>query len=86
MIEGDFTLLLEDHPQLFVYERSYEGQTWLVVANFTEEPCEIALADSAGSNADESVASKVIISSTGKESYDLRDLKLAPYEAFVVEK
>ncbi|PCF41262.1 alpha,alpha-phosphotrehalase [Staphylococcus delphini] len=26
-----------DHPQLFVYERRYQGETWLIIANMTSE-------------------------------------------------
>ncbi|MGS4002752.1 alpha,alpha-phosphotrehalase [Staphylococcus pseudintermedius] len=26
-----------DHPQLFVYERRYQGNTWLIIANMTSE-------------------------------------------------
>ncbi|HHU6751505.1 TPA: alpha,alpha-phosphotrehalase [Staphylococcus pseudintermedius] len=26
-----------DHPQLFVYERHYQGETWLIIANMTSE-------------------------------------------------
>ncbi len=32
--KGDFELLLEDHPDLFVYTRSFENTVLLVVANF----------------------------------------------------
>ncbi|UXR78496.1 MULTISPECIES: alpha,alpha-phosphotrehalase [unclassified Staphylococcus] len=30
-----------EHEQLFVYERNYEGQAWLVVANMTNEPAKL---------------------------------------------
>lgn len=33
-IEGDYELLLEEHPDLFVYTRSYKNTVLLVVANF----------------------------------------------------
>ena len=26
-----------EHPQLFIYRRNYDNQTWLVVANFSKE-------------------------------------------------
>lgn len=35
--EGDFTLLEEEHPKLFVYRRAAAGQTLLVVCNFSGE-------------------------------------------------
>lgn len=34
---GDIEPLYMEHPQLFMYRRNYDGQTWLVVANFSEE-------------------------------------------------
>lgn len=37
IVEGDFTLLLKDHPKLFAYERSSNGITLLVLCNFSED-------------------------------------------------
>ena len=34
---GDIEPLYMEHPQLFMYRRNYDGQTWLVVANFSKE-------------------------------------------------
>ena len=34
---GDFTLLEPEHPKLFVYRRSYQGNHLLVVCNFSDE-------------------------------------------------
>lgn len=36
-VEGDFTLLEEEHPRLFVYRRSWRGEELLVVCNFGGE-------------------------------------------------
>lgn len=36
-VEGDFTLLEEEHPRLFVYRRSWQGEELLVVCNFGGE-------------------------------------------------
>ncbi|GAA0361717.1 alpha-glucosidase [Alkalibacterium iburiense] len=77
--EGDFELVMGDHPQIFAYERSYEGQTWLVVANFSDTVCEVNFSEN-------KAASKVILSNTGKTDYDLSHVRLEPYETFVVEK
>ena len=35
LAEGDYRLLLPDHPALFAYERRWQGQTLTVVCNFT---------------------------------------------------
>ncbi|EST11207.1 glycoside hydrolase family 13 protein [Sporolactobacillus laevolacticus] len=40
LTEGTYQLLLKDDPQLFVYERVYQDQKWLVVANFWEDTVE----------------------------------------------
>jgi len=34
---GDFKLLLADDPNIFMYQRHWQGQTWLVICNFTEQ-------------------------------------------------
>lgn len=34
---GDIEPLYMEHPQLFMYRRNYDSQTWLVVANFSKE-------------------------------------------------
>ena len=34
---GSFKLLWADDPQVFLYERQWEGQTWLVCCNFTAD-------------------------------------------------
>ncbi|MFA3979893.1 alpha,alpha-phosphotrehalase [Staphylococcus pseudintermedius] len=34
---GEVVLRYLDHPQLFVYERRYQGDTWLIIANMTSE-------------------------------------------------
>ncbi|GEK88455.1 glucan 1,6-alpha-glucosidase [Alkalibacterium putridalgicola] len=79
VIYGEFTMLLENHPQLFAYERSYKGEVWIVVANFSDQPCQASLYK-------ERTEFELILSSTDKETYDLNDLLLAPYEAFIVKK
>ena len=42
-VHGDFTLLEEEHPKLFVYRRSWQGKEALVVCNFSEEETEFTL-------------------------------------------
>ena len=38
LTEGSYRLLLPEHPALFVYEREWKGEKWLVAANLTEHP------------------------------------------------
>ncbi len=37
LIEGSYELLLEDDPVLFVYERAWQGQRWLVIVNLSDQ-------------------------------------------------
>lgn len=34
---GDIEPMYMEHPQLFIYRRNYDYQTWLVIANFSKE-------------------------------------------------
>lgn len=79
VVSGDFKMLLVDHPTVFVYERSYEGEIWIVVANFSEESIEVSLSE-------EEVVVKPLISNSNKEEYDLSRLRLSPYETFAAKR
>ena len=35
--EGDYTLLLRDHPQIFAYARSWQGQRLYVICSFSDK-------------------------------------------------
>jgi glycosidase len=75
IVYGDFTLLLEDDPNLFVYKRTYQGQTLLVVNNFFDKEIELSLSGT---------INEILINSYN--DYDNKSLNrvLKPYEAFVV--
>lgn len=79
LVFGEFTLLLPKHPTIFAYERTYQNETWLVVANFSEKSTELSLSK-------QSDIIEPIISNYTKQSYDLSDLHLKPYETFCVKK
>lgn len=79
VVHGDFRMLMEEHPQLFAYERSYEGEVWTIVTNFSDKSCKVSLDE-------EGTKCQVILSSTNKETYDLANLDLNPYEAFIIKK
>ena len=42
---GDYRELCPGHPHLYVYTRSFEGETLLVLCSFTEKPCRFSLPD-----------------------------------------
>jgi glucan 1,6-alpha-glucosidase len=78
VVWGDFELLLADHPSLFVYKRSYEGESWLVCANISDEPERLLLNEL-------SLKSEVLISNAKRTTVTGDGLVLSPYEAFVVK-
>lgn len=78
IVYGKYELLLPDHPELFVYTRSYGEEKWLIVANFSETVNQVSLTQ-------ETTSLKPIISNGKKESYNLNEIVLSPYETFVVK-
>lgn len=78
IIWGEFKLLLPAHKQIFAYERSYKGETWIVVANMSEMHVKLNLDDRKGKK-------PVVIGNYPKKSYQLNKLDLEPYETFVVK-
>ena len=78
VVWGDFELVTDVPEQVFMYLRRYEGQTWVVVANFGEEKVSLEL-PSLGQSDD------VIISNYERSSVNFNQLALNPYEAFAVK-
>lgn len=77
LTEGSYRLLLPEHEQLFVYEREWKGERWLVVANLTEQ--EVL----AGELAEYWYPLwETVISNYPEISADKR---LRPYEAFIIK-
>lgn len=78
IVWGDFNLLLPEHPTVFAYERIYNDEKWIVVANLSEEKQVVSLENI-------SEQGTVMVS-----NYDLSDVKwselnLKPFEAFAVK-
>lgn len=75
---GDYRLLLEDHPKLFVYERTCGDERWLVAANLSGDcvPME-ELKDCMDQEF------RVVIGNYERD--DFRQ-ELRPYEAMILEK
>ena len=71
-VHGDFTLLEEEHPKLFVYRRSWQQDELLVVCNFSGEETEIAFPE-------EWSTAQVLIS-----NYDRPGTVLRPWEAAIL--
>ncbi|MGB5947615.1 glycoside hydrolase family 13 protein [Paenisporosarcina sp.] len=77
-VYGGYTLLLEDHPAVYAYKRSYQDSSAIVICNFGDQPQSITLADLPAGNG------KLMLS-----NYDSADRVLAetvslkPYETRV---
>jgi oligo-1,6-glucosidase len=76
--EGTYQLYLADDPNLFVYERTYGDEKWLVVANFSEE------------NTDATPLSQFLYDQwepvIGNYSTVDPHQPLRPYEAYIIRK
>ena len=75
IVWGDYKELLPNDPQLFVYERSYKGETWLIVINFYQKTTFYK-------DEDRKVET-IIISNYKDSSKKLTDLALRPFESIV---
>lgn len=78
VVEGQFRLLLADHPQIFAYERAHEGEKWIIAANVSEQNVSCRIMD-------EQVTGETIIGNYSDANYQLNDLELRPYETFAVK-
>lgn len=77
VIWGEYELLYPDHPTLFAYKRSYEGEEWVVVANLSEKETRVWF--DVGKEID-----KLLLCNTERTTVE-KDLVLLPYEAFVAK-
>ncbi|WP_420494024.1 alpha,alpha-phosphotrehalase [Macrococcus psychrotolerans] len=68
---GEVKPLLEEHKQLFVYERTLGNQILFVVANFSEEPAELPVSFN--------LEGEVLITNNDNVSH-----KIKPYQAFAI--
>ncbi|PTX55305.1 trehalose-6-phosphate hydrolase [Melghirimyces profundicolus] len=78
---GDFRLLLEDHPDLFVYLRSGEGEKWLVVNNFKKHEVSFSLPAEVASLS--GWKGELLLSNYPDSPKELREQTLRPFESVV---
>ncbi|WP_339254469.1 alpha-glucosidase [Paenibacillus sp. FSL P2-0136] len=76
VVWGEFELVTGVPDQVFMYFRRYEGQTWLVTANFSGEPITLELPELGHAG--------FIIGNYSRDDVDFKQLQLQPYEAFAV--
>ena len=75
IVWGDYKELLPNDPQLFVYERSYQGETWLIIINFYEKPTIY--------KDDDRKVETIVISNYMDSSKKIDKLELRPFESVV---
>ena len=76
IVYGSYTLLLPEHPTIFAYERTYEDEKWVVVANMSDQPLILEL---------DYMATETVIANYDKTYTNLNGITVAPYEAFAVK-
>ena len=75
IVWGDYELLTETADEVFAYKRSYNGETWLVAANISEEAHPLELPEA---------GKELIISNYRLTDVPQGTVTLRPYEAFVI--
>lgn len=76
MIWGDFELV-DTQEKVFAYLRKYQGETWLVVTNFSNEAHDFKY--------DNAKAKEIVIENMPVQLSECLDLTLKPWQAFVVK-
>ncbi len=79
IVYGDYELLLEDHPQIFSYIRTFEDKKLLVICNFYADPASFELPENISYKTQELLISNYEV----ENEQDFASLNLRPYEARV---
>ena len=81
LTDGDFRMLCMEHPDVFAYERTWKGETMLVVCNFYGKNTQVSFE----SELQGKLPGKIVLSNYPDSSEDYRVLNLRPYEAVLYE-
>ncbi|GEN50219.1 glycoside hydrolase family 13 protein [Alkalibacterium pelagium] len=77
IVWGDYILLLPDNPNVFAYERQYQGEKWVVLASISDEKQKVSLDDMP-------TEYEVMVTNYNRSAVDWNSVDLNPYEAFAV--
>lgn len=77
VVWGEYRELLPESDTLYVYERSFEGECWLVIANFTKDRVSYEL--------EENTPMEIILSNYEDLLQEGVSLQLRPYEAVILK-
>ncbi len=78
LVYGNYEIIQEEHPTIYAYSRTLEGQRMLILLNFSESESSIEL-----SNYD--LTTKVLINNYSEFSIDKNTITLKPYQAVVLK-
>ncbi|WP_410983792.1 glycoside hydrolase family 13 protein [Bacillus cereus] len=76
IVYGTYDLILEEHPSIFAYVRTWKDEKLLVIANFTEDNCIFEMPEGLHYNSSELLIHNYDVRDEGVKSIDLQ-----PYEA-----
>jgi oligo-1,6-glucosidase len=93
VVDGDFTMLLPEHPAVFAYLRSLKGTALLVAANLSGDPQTVEIVDAPGDAVAWSKADVVLTNQLGDDTVSREPVWLAagrlalrPWEAVVLRR
>ncbi|MFD0770884.1 alpha-glucosidase [Bacillus sp. CGMCC 1.60114] len=78
IVYGTYDLILEDHPSIFAYVRTWKGEKLLVIANFTEDSCVFELPEEIAYRNVE-----LLIHNYDVQNESIENIILQPYETRV---
>ncbi|UOF92518.1 alpha-glucosidase [Fodinisporobacter ferrooxydans] len=78
-VYGDYQLILEDHPEIYAYVRTFENETLLVILNFFGRTPTFQLPDCLHIEAPELLISNYAVAA----DREIQEITLQPYEARV---
>ncbi|GKU83512.1 alpha-glucosidase [Niallia sp. NCCP-28] len=78
VVWGEFALIENAPEEIFAYRRTYEGENWVVIANFSDKERTISLPEYGESQ-------DIIINNYQRESVQFDNIYLKPYETFAAK-
>ncbi len=78
IVYGTYDLILEDHPSIFAYVRTWKDEKLVVIANFTEASCVFELPKEITYS-----SSELLIHNYDTQDESIENIVLQPYEARV---
>lgn len=81
--EGVFSRLDEAHPEVFAYSRTGEGETLIVVSNFSSKDITFRFPDAEWTGLNTAGKGKLLVSNTAADPVLTQELQLSPYASYM---